>query len=590
VADQTTCLKNAQLIDPKARLCQTWVCEQDTTRADVTKFCHCQPPYPPQNPCPYGANSPVVVFDGPSSTCFCCCSCFAYGTKIAQTPDSNKEIQLFTVGEPVLAAGPGLDWHEATVEFSSGVEPHPDYGKTVLVVYYSGPEGERSIVVTPDHVFAVKAAAGVGIKRAYKLVPGADELVAADGSAVRILGTETAGWNKGLHHIATTNTPATSLDGHLLISDGLVSADWAVQISDLDVGEFAAHNQGSELPTLGTAEYEAAHSGVAQGRFAAVAPGAAIEHLRPEGVRPYGSEAFDIPADAMTFFSQAQAEELRQNSTQRPVTVTAGREAAFYLFKLVGAFYPDVYFHLQWDDLLPNAYSFVRYGLNVVVLSGGLVRTEGVTFDGLAVVLAHEVGHLIGGPPLDRQHRYTCQGQADFAGVGAVLRGAYWMGDYPTKTSAGLAEVERLFSLITSPPPPPLDYCNSISLDCRMQAMRAGLRLGPLPECAGGPKVPFLAPVGVRTEVAPDGVEVRVAFNLAVAGDSIDASKFGFEPEAEIVSVRPDPLFPEVIVVTADLAVGGGYKLSMEDLLTPQGKELDGGRAVVPVKIVPAGE
>lgn len=582
MADPATCLKNARVIDPKARLCAIYTCEQDPAREAITRFCHCLPPYPKQDPCPYGANTPVLVYDSPTTTCFCCCSCFAYGTKIADTIDTTKDIQLFRVGEPVLAAGRDLNWSEATVEFSAGVKPHPHYGKTVIVVYYGTADRKRSIVVTPDHVFAVKAGEGLAIKRARRLVAGDDQLIASDGSPVAILATETGGWHQGLHHIATTNRPAKNLEGHLLISDGLVSADWAVQISDLDSGAFAALNTSSDDPELGTAEFEAQHPSLARGRFAAVSPGAEIEDLRPDGFLPYGRETLEIPADAAPFLTRAQAEELLENGKQRPVTDSAGQEAVFYLFKLIACFYPDINFHMVWDELLPNAYSFRRYGLDVVVLSGGLVRTEGVTFDGLALILAHEVGHLIGGPPLDPSNRYSCQGQADFAGMGAVLRGVHWVGDYAGKSTSGLDEVRKLFGLIKAEPECP-DKCNNISLDCRLAAMRAAMRMGPLPECAGGPAVPFLAPIGVRVETGRVTSQVLVTFNLPLAHGKIEKSSLSFAPEAAIPSAEVSRQFPELLTIVAELAPHQFYELTIENLVSEDGRELDGGRAVIPL-------
>src|ERR1044071_13188 len=114
MADRNQCLKNAQAIDPNARLCDEWRCEQRDTQTQITKFCHCQPPSPPQNPCPYGANSPVIVYDSPTTTCFCCCSCFAYGTPVAAAPGEYRAIETFAVLDPVLAAGGDLQWKELT--------------------------------------------------------------------------------------------------------------------------------------------------------------------------------------------------------------------------------------------------------------------------------------------------------------------------------------------------------------------------------------------------------------------------------------------------------------------------------------------
>jgi hypothetical protein len=409
-------------------------------------------------------------------------------------------------------------------------------------------------------------------------VPG-DRLVTPDDGAVRVLGTELGGWFKGLHHIATTRSPAEDLERHLLISDGIVSGDWALQISDLAEGAFGLPRSSDSSPVLGSAEYEAAHDFAT--RFAAIPPGVDLDAGRPDGFRPYGRDVLEIPADAQTFISRRQAEEVLAKGTQRPVSNTAGRDGVYYLFRLFNAFYPDVHLDLAWGELLPNAYSFTKYGVSIVVVSGGLVRTDGVGMQGLALVIAHELGHLIGGPPLDRSGRYSCQGQADLIGIGAVLRGIYWMGEYGMKADGGLAEVEAFFKLIDSRQPDPPNRCNAISLDCRLAAFQAGLEMRVLPECAGGPEVPYLTVVGGRSSSNPREVELR--FNLPVAADSIASEDFEFDPSARVENAGFDPMRPQIVTVTAGIDPLLAYRLTIRDVLATSGKGLNGDEAVVSV-------
>ncbi len=583
MAEQGQCLKNARIIDPTINLCQTWVCEDRKQQDQLTLFCHCRPPYPPPPPgypCPYGANSPLMVKDG-NIWCACCCSCFAYGTQIAEAPEVMRPIEEFAVGDVVLAAGPDLTWNEAEVEFSGGVQPSESAGKEVIHVRFDDEGTEKSAVVTPDHVFFAHSRAGEGYEviRAMRLVPG-DRLVTPDGGEARVLATELGGWFKGLHHIATSRSPAEDLERHLLISDGIVSGDWAVQISDLDEGAFGLLHTTGSSPVLGSAEYEAAHDFAT--RFAAIPPGVDLEAGRPEGFRPYGRDALEIPADAQTFISRRQAEEVLAKGTQRPVSDTGGRDGVYYLFRLLNAFYPDVRFDLAWGELMPNAYSFTKYGMNIVVLSGGLVRTDGLGIHGLALVLAHEVGHLIGGPPLDRSGRYSCQGQADLTGIGAVLRGIYWMGEYGRKADAGLSEVEAFFKLIDSRQPARPDRCNAISLDCRVAAFRAGLEMRELPACAGGPKVPNLTVVGGRSSSNPREVELR--FNLPVAPASLAPDDFRFDPPAQVENAELDPTRPRVVTVTADIDPKATYRLTIRDVAATSGEGLEGDEAVLTIR------
>ena len=55
---------------------------------------------------------------------------------------------------------------------------------------------------------------------------------------------------------------------------------------------------------------------------------------------------------------------------------------------------------------LANAQAFLDGGLRRVRLYGGLVRHKRITLAGLAVVLAHETGHHLGGTPHLQYYRW----------------------------------------------------------------------------------------------------------------------------------------------------------------------------------------
>lgn len=69
------------------------------------------------------------------------------------------------------------------------------------------------------------------LKQAEKLVPGKDFLVDKDGNHVPILSLEEITQEKGVHHVATSTDAATSLDGHLLQTNGIVTGDYATLIA-----------------------------------------------------------------------------------------------------------------------------------------------------------------------------------------------------------------------------------------------------------------------------------------------------------------------------------------------------------------------
>jgi hypothetical protein len=277
MADRQKCLDNARKIDPNAKLCEESACKEFGDM--IYRFCNCLPPYPPQKPCPYGPNTPIAVYEPTGSVCYCCCSGVNLHTPVAVPEGEARPIQTLEVGDEVLAAGTDLDWTRYKVEFSGGIPPGPE-GETMLSVYYQLPEGVGALVVKTDHVFRL---ADGNLKRAEFIVPGKDRLSSADGEAVPVLSVEAGDWHGGVRHIATTDGPATSVDGHLLNAQGIVTGDWALQIADLEGGLVA----GAEVEMGPAAAAELAHALEGVG-FRHSAQDAEWEHARHRLFKPYG--------------------------------------------------------------------------------------------------------------------------------------------------------------------------------------------------------------------------------------------------------------------------------------------------------------
>ena len=66
--------------------------------------------------------------------------------------------------------------------------------------------------------------------RALKLMPG-DQLMSADGSPDTVTSVAVGSYAKSIHHISTSSGPATGVDGHLIIVNGIVAGDFALQVS-----------------------------------------------------------------------------------------------------------------------------------------------------------------------------------------------------------------------------------------------------------------------------------------------------------------------------------------------------------------------
>ncbi|MBV9931266.1 MAG: hypothetical protein JO013_10015 [Alphaproteobacteria bacterium] len=579
MADRSTCLANAKMLDPNAVLCDEWMCQTDKA-TQVYAFCHCKAPYPPQNPCPYSGNSPVATYDKQGNVCWCCCSCFAWHTPIAVPAGEPKPIQTFVIGDPVLAAGTDLKWVPYAVQFSQGIPPGEEYGKTMFSVYFELAGSVTSLVVTADHVFLL---ADGSLKRTEHLVPGTDQLMSAEGEAVHLLAMETGGWFGGIHHIATGEAIATEIKGHLLNSKGIVTGDWALQMADFEGGAVhGAHASATEGKVLAaTQAYVEKHDHLEGDIFAHAVPGAQWAHARHAEFRPYTSGMSQVPEHAMRFVTEKQAENIYANSVQAPVSSNRGQDACAYLFRLFQGFYPDVNFRLEWGAILPNAYSWMTYGVPFVVVNGGLVRTDGVDLNTLTVILAHELGHLYGGPPLSGDGEYSCEGQADYSATAGVLRGVLTAVNYPTVAPPGVDGVARLFDLIDpkNRKGVPGQTCDGLSTDCRLEAFRAGLYMDLLPPCAGGPEITYLtlsSAVAGPLTTPEDPVAVELTFDMPLDLPSAShRQNYVFNPEAEVVSALPVKSNPDAVTVNARLIPGEAYQVAVRNVIAADKSTLE---------------
>lgn len=107
------------------------------------------------------------------------------------------------------------------------------------------------LLVTRSQPFLMKDGT---LKQAEKLIPGRDILVRQDGSTLPIISLELGLFEKGVHHIATSAEIATSLDGHLLLANGIVIGDYSTQIS-MASKEGAIKDNYKNDPALGTEAY-----------------------------------------------------------------------------------------------------------------------------------------------------------------------------------------------------------------------------------------------------------------------------------------------------------------------------------------------
>ncbi|WP_147289007.1 hypothetical protein [Nocardia mexicana] len=430
-----------------------------------------------------------------SGLCQCPCSCLAFGTLVQEGGGSFKAIETYEVGDEVMAAGKSLDFKSQRVVFSAGSTGASREKNAVVVVY-----GDTAIVTTGDHLFLMHP--DRTLKRADRLTTS-DSLVAATGEGVAIKGVHVGDYLSGFHHVAATSReePDENLDGHLLNTNGVVSADYNVQIrarSGDTVAFDAAAN--TALPIVGSPEYVAANGEAAlrapalEAEFAgnvnftmqpfdapfdpAVVPAAPGTFIPAEATR------VTVPPVACSFLPPDFAE-AKKASPKRAFNDPFSREATEQLLVFHKAFYGDINYTIDWASDEVNAFAWVENGVRRVDLKGGLIRDNDLDVEGIAVVIAHEIAHHHGGPPVGGSG-LSCEGQADYRGVRDVMRKVWFGQAYGSTTDAGIAQMAAFFGVPDSPTAPGGSAgCAHPAGACRVATYHAAVTLSGKPSCSG---------------------------------------------------------------------------------------------------------
>src|SRR5579875_385137 len=433
-------------------------------------------------------NHPVLTRDD-QGPCICSCSCLAFGTLVESGDGLFKAIETYTTDDQVMAAGTDLQWSSRPVVFSGGTTGASRQKYTVLVLY-----GNTAIAVTSDHLFLL---GNRTLRRADRLTPE-DTLMSPEGQPVPIRSVHIGDYLAGFHHIATSKEPpGPGLESHLLNTNGVVSADYTVQIFARrgEAAGFSAYENMSR-PVVGSPEYVARY-----GRASLQAPSFAEDFAGPAQLNvsmyntrdlPAGAHVFvpaeativRIPPDACSFLPPEEAE-AKARAPKRGFNDPLSREWTESLISYHQCFYPDVTYHLDWADDTVNAFAWIDNGVRHVALKGGLVRDAALLLEGIALVLAHELGHHYGGPPTFPGNGLSCEGQADYAGVLIIMR-KVWFGDqYNRTTTAAIQQMADFFGVPDSETAPGGSAgCQHPPGACRVATYHAAVNLAPRPGCA----------------------------------------------------------------------------------------------------------
>ena len=157
------------------------------------------------------------------------------------------------------------------------------------------------------------------------------------------------------------------------------------------------------------------------------------------------------------------------------------RRVLLVLFKKFRRAFPEVTYELLWESPTINAQAWRLGSARFVRVYGGLVRHPAITKYGLALMLAHETGHHLGGSPRDPAMPWmTWQGQADYWAA-SVAMPRIWGPRASGATVRAAREISNLHRMLESQFE---DDEPDLSPDCRYSILRSGAVGLDMPSCA----------------------------------------------------------------------------------------------------------
>jgi hypothetical protein len=156
------------------------------------------------------------------------------------------------------------------------------------------------------------------------------------------------------------------------------------------------------------------------------------------------------------------------------------RKLANALLDLFSRAFPDIAYEMLWEVPVLNAQAWRLGAKKYVRVYGGLLRHPLLTKAGLALTIAHETGHHLGGPPYDPDLPWiSWQGQADYWAARIAM--PLLFGEKSRcLTLRGAREIIKLHSAIVSVSE---EGDSDLSPECRYRIFEAGARGHEIPTC-----------------------------------------------------------------------------------------------------------
>ena len=525
-------------------------------------------------------NHLVLVCDPTTGTCCdCTCSCLAYNTPVAVTATTTAAIQSFELNDPVLARDNGV-WVEKEVKFSDGTAPDTMQPEMCHITYKEDEE-LKIIVVTLDHTFLT---ADNKLIRARQLKKS-DSIQAADGSMTEILEYNIKSYIGGVWNIATSHDMPSSLEGHLLNTQGLISGDYAVQlfynelikqglsVSATEKPEFNSHQYQESLsedtaqlacqaasPTMDVSHFLSALCSSSNAGRKATPAGGVFLHLdhthvlsMPKDIEPQG------------YFTLKQADAIRRNDTVVDKNVMTRTD---WLLTIFHGFYPHISMIVDYPSRQANAFAFYLDNRPVVLLQGGLLHAKQLDWEGVALIVAYCVARFddntLGADGMN------CKPQADEDVPGVLTNVFYPL--YPNTIFPGLKQIEALFNTIPDKLDNPIVGCHETALGCRIKTYQNSMQYLPLPVCAGGDP-DFLSVTGAQSDST---TQATIDFDAPLnPEEAVVIGNYQLDPVLAISNVELVGPEENQVVLTADYKEGAKYKVTVENVRSVTGLTLD---------------
>lgn len=503
----------------------------------------------------------VLVCDTSGHCCNCTCSCFVHGTRVAVSGNKYEAIEKIKVKDKVLAAGVDLNWQETDVMFSNGTSE--DSVSFLLEVSYKEGDQIKKLVCTEDQPFLMPSKF---LKRADKLSAGS-HLVLSGGGTAEVLEIRHVTVENGVHHISTGILKPDSLEGHLLNIQGVVAADYVVQLfqdelSNLfELSVFRSTNNADQEINREEVEEVSLKEYITRGK----------QKESSFWANTLLKSSIKMPEPPTSFLTHGQAVQIKRLVPKYPYGEVNRISQIEYLFKIFKAFYPEVNFLSDWASKGGNAYVTTLESEYYLILQGGLARCNPISLEGLAIIISHELGHIYGGAP-KCPDGFSCDTQSDFYATRIVMRKVWYEDLYPQMVFPGIEQIKALFSYL-SDAEEEVEGCITPTLNCRIETLMAGVTSPNLPKCAKGPCIDYLVVVGAT---ANHEGEVDIYFNEEVNKKSAEEPQnYLFIPEVDISSVKTTGTDHKVVRIIANFEKCSEYQIAVSNVTAKNGDALD---------------